>query len=313
MSLERAALPTHKRGALASALAAGRKLRAIEAHSGLSALVAGRAAVGEGPDRREFDAFWISSLTSSASKGIPDVELHGLDRRLDTIAEIALVTDKPLIVDGDTGGEPVQFEYTCRKLEQLGVSAVIIEDKCWPKRNSLSADANHVLAAPEGFADKIRRGRAARLGEDLLVFARLESLIAGLGVDDALLRARIYLDAGADGLMIHSRDRAPDPIFAFLDGYAELCSELGYRRPVVCVPTAYDGVTSTELFARGADIAIYANHLLRSAVSAMQSTCQALLAHDRGREASAAITPVAELLEIVGYKAALERDRTSQL
>ena len=312
MSLQFSELPARQRGALFQALAAGQRIRVIESHNGLSALVGSRAAVGVGEDRREFDALWVSSLTSSASKGVPDVELVGLDRRLDTIAEIAMVTGKPLIVDGDTGGEAVQFEYQCRKLEQLGVSAVIIEDKRWPKRNSLSADAKHTLADPIQFAAKIRRGRAARLSNDLLVFARLESLIAGLGVDDALARARVYLEAGADGIMIHSRARAPAPIYEFLDRYQGLCAELGYRRPVVCVPTAYDSVTSEELFDRGADIVIYANHLIRSAVAAMQATCNALLTHDRGQDASAGITPVAELLDLVGYQAALERDRLSE-
>lgn len=311
MSFAHALLPFAQRKRLREALDRGEKLRVIEAHGGLSALIGAAASVPHGSGRRSFDGLWVSSLTSSAARGLPDVELHSIDRRLDTVTEVAALSGRPVIVDGDTGGEAVQFEYLCRKLEQIGVSAVIIEDKQVPKRNSLSADATHHLADPAVFARKIRRGRDARLSEDFLIFARLESLIAGLGVDDALDRAAIYLEAGADGLMIHSRDTSPERVFEFLERYEALCMRLGARRPIVCVPTAYDSVTSEELFARGADIVIYANHLLRSAAEAMQATCELLLTHDRGREASAGILPVSELLAIVGYKDALARDRAS--
>jgi phosphoenolpyruvate mutase len=308
MSLVHSRSPARRRGEFKAALDAGRKLRLIETFSGLSGLIGSTASVGEGDAQRSFDGLWISSFTSSASKGLPDVELTSLDGRLDTIAEIATVTGKPLIVDGDTGGEAVQFEYLCRKLDLLGASAVIIEDKGLPKRNSLSGDSEHRLDDPALFAEKISRGREARLSDDFLVFARLESLIAGLGVDDALRRARIYLAAGADGILIHSRDKTPERVFEFFAAYQKLCDELGARKLLACVPTAYDMVTSVELFKRGADMVIFANHLLRAAVKAMQATCETLLAHDRGHEASVHITPVAELFGLVGFQDAIARD-----
>jgi phosphoenolpyruvate phosphomutase len=282
----------------------------MEAHNGLSAIVASTASISDKDSRSiEFDGIWVSSLTSSASKGLPDTELSSMERRLQTIEEILNVTNKPLIVDGDTGGEAVNFEYLCSRLEFLGVSAVIIEDKKYPKRNSLSADVSHILEEPEVFSNKIRRGREVLLSNDFMIFARLESLVVNQGIDEALARTRMYLQAGADGIMIHSTKKTIDEVCSFLEGYKGLSKELGFRKPVICVPTTYNNVTIEEMFQHGVDIIIHANHLLRAAHSAMQKVCETILKNNRTLEAEEMCTPINELFEFVGFNDAVTRDK----
>jgi phosphoenolpyruvate phosphomutase len=230
-----------------------------------------------------------------------------MERRLATIEEICNVTNKPLIVDGDTGGEAVNFAYLCNRLEMHGVSAVVVEDKMYPKRNSLSAEATHHLEDPRVFAEKIRRGKSVLLSDDFLIFARLESLIAKQGVEDALMRTRVYLEAGADGIMIHSQARTVEEVFFYLQGYDQLCQELGYRKPVICVPTTYNMVRDEELFEHGVNVVIHANHLLRAAYSAMQKVCETILRYDRNFEAERFCVPVAQLFDIIGFNETLQQ------
>ena len=191
----------------------------IEAHNGLSALVGEAAKFEMDQEIIESDGFWASSLTDSAAKGLPDVELVGPESRLSTINEILGVTSKPIIVDGDTGRSGVEFEYMVRNLERLGVSAVIIEDKVFPKRNSLDTSAKQTLADADEFAQKIDQGKKEALTSEFMIIARLESLIAGTGLADALNRAEKYIHAGADGIMIHSQKSQPDEILAFAESY----------------------------------------------------------------------------------------------
>ncbi len=211
MTLLNNILPEDRRGKLRALLIEKKTVRVMEAHNGLSGLIANNTQVeGESGNKkilREFDALWESSLTDSASKGHPDIEVVSFDSRLQTINEILAVTRKPMIVDGDTGGEANSFEYTVTKLERAGVSAVIIEDKVFPKRNSLESGTQQTLQEPEVFAQKIARGKKIQATSDFMIIARLESLIAGHGLEDALKRARIYLKAGADGIMIHSKSK----------------------------------------------------------------------------------------------------------
>src|SRR3990167_6173546 len=182
-------------------------IRVIEAHNGLSALLANDTKIKlETGREKEFDAIWESSLTDSASKGFPDIEVVSFDSRLHTINEILEVTSKPLIVDGDTGGDFNQFEYAVKRLERAGVSMVIIEDKTFPKRNSLEAGTKQDLEKIEVFAQKIK------IHKDFMIVARMESLIVGHGIKEALRRARICLKAGADGIMIHSKLTEPTEI-----------------------------------------------------------------------------------------------------
>lgn len=308
MTFRHRTTPEQRRRKLKELLAAGKLVRVIEAHNGLSALVATETKVEVGCETKEFDAVWESSLTDSASKGQPDIEVVSYDSRINTIQEISNVTDKPIIVDGDTGGDPSHFEYFVKRLEHIGVSAVIIEDKVFPKRNSLDADAKQDLEDPYLFATKIKRGKSMLLTDDFLIFARLESLIAGASVEDALKRARIYLNAGVDGIMIHDKAKDPSQVFRFAEEYKKLCGELGIRKPLVSVPTTYNTVTEEELAARGFNIVIHANHLLRSSYKAMQAAAKTILTHGRSFEADAQCAAVKDIFEIVGFSDVKKKD-----
>jgi len=282
----------------------------MEAHNGLSALVAQDAAVPLSDGSTcEFDGFWASSLTDSASKGYPDAEIVSWDSRFRTIQDMLLVTSKPMIVDGDTGGDATQFEYLSSTLERMGVSAVIIEDKVFPKRNSLDEAATQTLEHPQVFANKIRRGKSALISKDFMIFARLESLIANKGVEDALERARIYLEAGADGILIHSKQKSADEIFRFTSEYARLFPDPNTRKPLVCVPTTYNNTYEETLVGNGFNIIIYANHQLRSAYKAMKETCLSILEHSRGMEADALCAPVKTIFDVVGFNDITSKDR----
>jgi phosphoenolpyruvate phosphomutase len=310
MSLRSRIDTTERRRKLKEALSRKQFVRIMEAHNGLSALVAQNAAVSL-PDGsiREFEGFWASSLTDSAAKGYPDAEIVSWDSRLRTIQEILLVTNKPLVVDGDTGGDPTQFEYMCSTLERMGVSAVIIEDKVFPKRNSLDEAATQTLEFPQVQANKIRRGKSVLISPDFLIFARLESLIANKGVEDALERARIYLEAGADGILIHSKQKEPDEIFRFASEYAKLFPDPAGRKPLICVPTTYAQVYEETLIERGFDMVIFANQQLRSAYKAMKETCLSILEHNRGMEADALCAPVKTIFDVVGFNDITTKDK----
>lgn len=303
-------LPPFERGRqLKQLLKTKNGIRIIEVHNGLSAIVGSTTFVTE-PDGAEtaFDGLWVSSLTDSAAKGHPDTEVIDPSSRLHTIQEIAQVSNKPIIVDGDTGGEATNFEYFCAKLESLGVSAVIIEDKKYPKRNSLEGDSSHLLEDPYFFAEKINRGKQICLSDHFLIFSRIESFIAGLGLDDALMRAEIYLDSAADGILIHSRAKTPAEIINFSEAYQRLCLKKNKYKPLICVPTKYNEITDNELFNHGFQVVIYANHMLRAAHKAMNQTCLSILKHKRSKEADALISPIDDLLHIVGYEDVTAKD-----
>lgn len=313
MTLHNRILPENRRGKLKALLAQGKLVRVLEAHNGLSGIVADRARI-EGTSNgntvtREFDAIWESSLTDSASKGHPDIEVISFDSRLHTIREILTVTSKPMIVDGDTGSDPSAFEYTVSKLERAGVSAVIIEDKVFPKRNSLESGTTQTLEDPAIFAAKIKRGKQVQMTTDFMIFARLESLIAGVGMDDALNRARIYLQAGADGIMIHSKSKESSEILEFAKRYRSLLNELETDRPLVCVPTTYNFIVEEQLQKAGFSIVIYANHLLRSAYKTMLETAKTILSSQRSLEADPLCAPVREIFETVGFLDIKKKDQ----
>lgn len=313
MSLKFRKLPHQRIGQLKASLAAKNGLRIIEAHDGLSGLLGATTFVQDGTDNAvEFDGLWISSLTDSAAKGHPDAEIIDASSRLQTIQEILNVTHKPLIVDGDTGGDPTQFEYFCSKLESLGVSAVVIEDKKYPKRNSLDNDSLQILEDPYVFASKINRGKAVCLSPDFMIFARIESFIANLGLEDALTRAAIYLDSQADGLLIHSKSSNADQIMAFMTGYKQLCQQKNKIKPIICVPTTYYQITDLQLFAQGIHIVIYANQPLRAAYQAMQDVCKSILTHGRSLEITNRLASVDEIMGIVGFNEVKEKDKAFQ-
>lgn len=281
----------------------------LEAHSGLSGIVVERARLERNGQVIEFDGLWESSLTDSATKGLPDASIVGFDSRAHTIDEILNVTSKPIVVDGDTGGEPSQFEYMVRRLERMGVSAVIIEDKVYPKRNSLESKATQTLEDPAAFSEKIKAGKKVALNDEFMIIARLESLIAGMGLEDALERAEQYIRAGADGIMIHSSKQDPNDILAFADSYQELCQRMGVRPYLVCVPTTYNTITDAELVGRGFNIIIHANHILRAAYKAMNEVALAILAGGRSLEADPICAPVSEIFSTVGLDHINQEDK----
>jgi phosphoenolpyruvate phosphomutase len=301
--------PATRVGELRRLLAAKQFVRIIEAHSGLSAMVGEGAALHTDDGLLTYDGLWESSLTDSAVKGWPDIELLSVDSRLHTIDEILQVTTKPLIVDGDTGKSPTEFQYLVRRLERLGVSAVIVEDKVYPKRNSLDPTAKQTLEDPTVFAQKLERGKGAAIDSDFMIISRIESLIAGTGLDDALGRAKAYVLAGVDGVMIHSQKSDPTEILAFAEAYGPLCERLGRRPPLICVPTTYNLITDQALADHGFNIIIHANHLLRASYKAMQEAARAILETDRSFEADAFCAPTSEIFSVVGFEHIKEQDR----
>lgn len=272
-------------------------LRFLDLHNALTGLIIENTIV-EMPDgtKREFDGMWGSSLTDSTAKGKPDIEAVDVSARMTTLNEVLEVTTKPIIYDGDTGGQPEHFVFTVRTLERLGVSAVIIEDKTGLKKNSLfGTDVAQTQDEIPAFCEKIRMGKKAQTTDDFMIIARIESLILDKGMDDALERAQAYLDAGADGIMIHSRHKSPDEIFQFCDRYARLPN----RKILVAVPSSYNTVTEAELAGRGVNVVIYANHLLRSAYPAMVNTAKSILANQRSAECDAQLLPIKDILELI--------------
>ena len=283
---------THKRD-LKHLLGQNRILRAMECHSPLSAMLAERASVGEA----RFDLLWLSGFSYATMMGLPDAEALPPARRLEMMGEIAAKTALPLLADGDTGGNAQECKHLCQNLIALGVSGVVLEDKRGAKRTSLAADVRHELEDPDIFAAKID---AAKISDDFLVFARIEALIAGAGMDQALTRARRYLQSRADGIVIHSRDRSGEEIFAFMAAYRALQDELGLRKPLVLIPTAYSHVTAEDLHARGAAMVIHGNHMIRAAYRAMQEAAETILKNDRAQDADGASAPVADIINLLG-------------
>ncbi len=268
-----------------------------EAHNGLSGLIVENTSIEENGHNVEFDGIWISSLTQSAAKGKPDIGYLDTTSRMDTLNDILEVTTKPIIYDGDNGGPQEHFIFTVKTLERLGVSAIIIEDKVGLKKNSLfGTEVFQQQDTPEDFAQKIRTGKQAQVTEDFMIIARIESLILEQGMDDAINRAKIYLDAGADGIMIHSRKKD----FAEIKEFARLYNKLPNRKILVVVPSSYNQVTEQELIDNGINIVIYANHLLRAAYPAMVNTAKSILNNHRCKEASEEYCmPIKEVITLI--------------
>ena len=289
-------LPDNRRGRLRKLLNMKGLVTALEAHDGLTGLIVEDTVVQEDGKTYQFDAMWISSLCDSTAKGKPDIELVDMTSRFRTIEDITEVTTKPIIFDGDTGGLAEHFTYTVRSLERLGVSAVIIEDKKGLKKNSLfGTEVKQTQDDVESFAEKIRVGKKAQKSKDFMIIARIESLILEKGMDDALKRARAYRDAGADGIMIHSRKKDPDEIFNFIEQFR---SE-DVSTPIVVVPTSFNSVTEDEFKRRGANIVIYANQLMRATVPAIRDTAECILRNHRAMEADEKLMPFKEIIRLI--------------
>lgn len=272
-------------------------VRILESHSGLTGLIIENTFVEKNGKKEEFDGMWASSLTDSTSKGKPDIEAVDVTTRLHDLNDALEVTTKPIIFDGDTGGKPEHFVFTVRTLERLGISAVIIEDKVGLKQNSLfGTDAVQTQDSIEGFSAKIKAGKNAQITEDFMIIARIESLIAGKSVEDALERAHAYVKAGADGIMIHSKHKDGLDIKEFCLRFREQNTDT----PIVIVPTTYNQYTEDEFASWGVNVVIYANHLLRAAYPAMLNCAKSILTHQRSLEASEQYCmPIKEILTLI--------------
>lgn len=301
MPLVRTTLPETRRPLLRKWLAEPRLLRALECHTPLSAVLASRAKSNRAGAPAQFDLLWASGFSHATSLGLPDAELASLERRLDAIADIAAVTDRPIIADVDKGGgDALALGLLCRRLEALGVSAAIVEDKAGAKRTSLAADVAHDLEDPERFVEKVNAAHGYLQSGDFLIFARIESLIAGRDVGEAIRRASIYLRSRAAGIVIHSKDASAREVLAFMSAFRRLQQETGIEKPLVCIPTAYHHLTGAELHAAGARIVIHGNHMVRAAFRGMERAARLILEHDRALEADEVCASLDEVLGVVG-------------
>ena len=271
-------------------------VRVLEAHTPLCGLIIEHANVDVDGVKREFDAIWSSSLTDSTVRGKPDIETLDLTTRLQNINETFEVTTKPLIYDADTGGIPEHFAFTVKSLERVGVSAVIIEDKVGLKKNSLFGnDVLQQQSEIDEFCHKIKAGKLAQVTDDFMVIARIESLILEAGMNDAITRAKAYIEAGADGIMIHSREKDPAEILEFCRLYQGFEAQV----PLIAVPSSYNTITDTALSEAGVNVVIYANHMLRAAYPAMNDVAHSILENGRSAECEPQCMAIKEILDLI--------------
>ncbi len=272
-------------------------VRILEAHNGITGLIVEKTKIDKNGATREFDGIWLSSLTVSTSKGKPDTEVVDFSTRFQTIDEILEVTTKPIIVDGDTGGEIDHFRFRVRTLERMGVSAIIIEDKIGSKRNSLfGTEVMQEQDTIEHFCRKIQEGKKSLITDDFMIIARIESLILKNGMEDALTRAKAYINAGADGIMIHSKEKDGAEITEFCEKYGALENKVS----LVVVPSTFSHITEDQFKQMGVNIVIYGNHQLRSAYPSMVKTAESILEHNRCKEASEQYCmPIKDILTLI--------------
>lgn len=271
-------------------------VRILESHSGLTGLIVEKIKINVNGIDQEFDGMWSSSLTDSTSKGKPDIEAVDITTRMHGMNDTLECTTKPIIYDGDTGGRVEHFVFTVRTLERHGVSAVIIEDKKGLKKNSLFGTAvPQTQDSIEDFSAKIRAGKLAQVTDDFMIIARVESLILGKSIEDALERAHAYVKAGADGVMIHSKEKTGEDIIDF-------CKRFRHdnkNTPIVVVPSTFNHITEEEFSKVGVNIVIYANHMLRASYPAMKAVAKSILANGRSSDANDKCMPIKEILELI--------------
>ena len=289
-------MPDFRRGRLKKLINMKGLVTAIEAHSGITGLIAEKTMVLQGGKTYQFDAMWISSLCDSTAKGKPDIELVDMTSRFRTIDDIMEVTTKPIIFDGDTGGLTEHFVYTVRSLERMGVSMIIIEDKTGLKKNSLfGTEVKQMQDSIENFCVKIATGKKAQKTKDFMICARIESLILEQGMEDALTRAFAFADAGADAIMIHSRKKDPSEIKEFIGKFREKDK----TTPIVLVPTSFNTVYEDEWKALGANVIIYANQLTRTGFPAMQDAARTILENHRAKECDDKCMSIKEIITLI--------------
>ena len=268
----------------------------IETHSPISAIIAEKTKIKTTSGFKQFDGFWSSSLTDSTKLGMPDNEVLNLSERLENISKIFEVTTKPLIMDIDTGGQLEHLKINAKSIERSGVSAVIMEDKTGLKKNSLfGTSVKQTQEKIKKFCEKIETIKSNQVSEDFMVIARIESLILKKGMSDALKRAKSYVSNGADGIMIHSKEKKPKEIFEFSKKFKKLFKNV----PLICVPTSYNSVKEIDLIKNNFNLVIYANHLFRASYPAMLNTAKKILKFGRTKEIDKNLISIKEILELI--------------
>ena len=271
-------------------------VRILESHNSLTGLIIEKTKFLKNKRNIEFDGMWSSSLTDSATKGLPDNSSQSFSARISSLHDMMDVTSKPLVFDADNGGQIEHLSFLIRSLERAGVSAIIMEDKVVLKRNSLFKNqSNTKQDKPKLFAEKIRKVCKSRQSQNFMVIARIESFILGKGLKDALKRAEIYSKAGADAILIHSKEKTPSEIFSFAKEFKKSKNFI----PLVSVPSTYSKVYEKDLIKNGFKLVIYANQLLRSAYPAMQNTARTILKNGRAFEADKKIIPINEIINLI--------------
>jgi len=271
-------------------------VRILESHNSLTGLIIENLKIIKKNQNLEFDGMWSSSLTDSATKGLPDNSSLSFSARISSLNDMMDVTTKPLVFDADNGGQIEHLPYLIRSLERSGVSAIIMEDKIGLKKNSLFKNQSGTKQdKPSLFAKKIKKICDTRHSDDFMVIARIESFIVGKGLKDALHRAEIYSKAGADAILIHSKEKTPTEIFSFAKEFRKSKNFI----PLVSVPSTYSKVYEEELIKNSFKLVIYANQLLRAAYPAMQNTAKTILKNERAFEADKKIIPIKEIINLI--------------
>ena len=271
-------------------------VRILESHNSLTGLIIENISVIKKNKKNEFDGMWSSSLTDSATKGKPDNSSVDFSTRLSSLNNMMEVTSKLLVFDADNGGQLEHLPFLVRSLERLGASAVIMEDKIGLKKNSLFKNQSDTKQdKPELFAKKIKQICKSRKNNDFMVIARIESFIVGKGLKDALKRAEVYSKAGADAILIHSKEKTPAEIFSFAREFKKSKNFI----PLVSVPSTYSKVYEKDLIRNGFKLVIYANQLLRAAYPAMQFTARKILENSRAFEIEKKIIPIKEIINLI--------------
>ena len=288
--------PDIRRSLLRRTIESNKISKFLEAHSPLSAIIGENTLIEKKGKKIGFDGFWSSSLTDSTVVGKPDNESLDFSQRLNGVDQIFEVTTKPLIMDGDTGGKVEHFEMRIKSAERLGISALIIEDKKGLKKNSLLKDTSR--QTQEGkikFSEKISVGKKAQISDDFMIIARIESFILGKGLNDAISRAHSYIEAGADGIMIHSKSKNPKEVIAFSKVFRKSYKKI----PLVSVPSSYNQISEKTLYENGFNIVIYANHMLRASYPAMQHVAKTILEKNRSKEVDKKLLSIKEILNLI--------------
>ena len=294
--LEIGASPQNRVSRLKRLLTSKDIVRILESHNSLTGLIIENLKINKKKVNVEFDGMWSSSLTDSATKGKPDNSSVDFSSRISSLNDMMDVTTKPLVFDADNGGQLEHLPFLVRSLERSGASAIIMEDKIGLKKNSLFKNQSGTKQdKPEIFAKKIKQICKSRQSNDFLVIARIESFIVGKGLSDALKRAEVYSKAGADAILIHSKEKTPNEIFAFAKEFKKSKNFI----PLVSVPSTYSKVYEKDLIKNGFKLVIYANQLLRAAYPAMQNAAKTILEKSRAFEIDKKIIPIKEIINLI--------------